>query len=32
MGRNAARLLEEYLPEHVDREWMDYLISRQKKK
>ncbi len=32
MGRNAARLLEEYLPEHVDREWMEYLISRRKKK
>lgn len=29
MGRNAARLLEEYLPEHVDREWMDYLISKR---
>lgn len=32
MGRNAARLLEEYLPEQVDREWMEYLISRRKKK
>ena len=27
MGRNASKLLEEYRPEHVDRTWMDYLLS-----
>ena len=27
MGKQAALLLEEYRPERVNAEWMDYLLS-----